>query len=84
MVNGSWFDTITIATPGRTSELTAGAVDRGINLGPVDDGHVRIAFDETTTEEIVVRLLAVFGAAVGRFVLMPTRYPSILSGIRNS
>jgi glycine dehydrogenase len=64
LVNGSWFDTITISTPGRASELMARAIDRGINLGPVDDGHVRIAFDETTSEEIVVSLLAVFGAAV--------------------
>jgi glycine dehydrogenase len=64
VVNGSWFDTITIATPGRAAELINGAIDRGINLGLVDDDHVRIAFDETTTDEIVVRLLEAFGAAV--------------------
>jgi glycine dehydrogenase len=64
LVNGSWFDTITIATPGRASELIAGALDRGINLGLVDDDHVRIAFDETTTEEILLKLLDAFGAAV--------------------
>jgi glycine dehydrogenase len=64
LVNESWFDTITIATPSRAAELIVRAIDRGINLGLVDDDHVRVAFDETTTDEIVVRLLDAFGAAV--------------------
>ncbi|HEX2403686.1 MAG TPA: aminomethyl-transferring glycine dehydrogenase subunit GcvPB, partial [Acidimicrobiia bacterium] len=64
LVNESWFDTITIATPSRAAELIVRAIDRGINLGLVDDDHVRVAFDETTTDELVVRLLDAFGAAV--------------------
>ena len=49
VVNGSWFDTITIATPGRAEELMGEALNGGINLGRVDEDHVRIAFDETST-----------------------------------
>ena len=64
VVNASWFDTITVGTPGRASELIDRAIDRRINLGLVDDDHVRIAFDETTTDAIVVTLLEAFGAAV--------------------
>ena len=62
VVNGSWFDTITVATPGRAEELIGEALDGGINLGRVDNDHVRIAFDEATSEQIVERLLEAFEA----------------------
>jgi glycine dehydrogenase len=65
VVNGSWFDTITVATPGRAGELIGAAQNGGINLGRVDEDHVRIAFDETTNEQIVERLLDAFGARIG-------------------
>jgi glycine dehydrogenase len=65
VVNGSWFDTITVATPGRAGELIGAARNGGINLGRVDEDHVRIAFDETTNEQIVERLLDAFGARIG-------------------
>ena len=64
LVNGSWFDTITVATPGRAEELIGESLKGGINLGRVDEDHVRIAFDETTTEQIVERLLDALGAGV--------------------
>ena len=63
--NASWFDTITVATPGRAADLIDKALDRGINLGRVDEDHVRIAFDETTTEQVVEKLLEAFGAGFG-------------------
>jgi glycine dehydrogenase len=62
--NASWFDTITVVTQGRAAELIDRALDRGINLGRVDEDHVRIAFDETTTDQIVEKLLEAFGASV--------------------
>ena len=62
VVNGYWFDTITVATPGRAEERIGEALKRGINLGRVDEDHVRIAFDETTTDQVVERLLDAFGA----------------------
>ena len=64
VVNDSWFDTITVATPGSAEELMTSALKRGINLGRVDEDHVRIAFDETTTEQIVERLLDGFRRSV--------------------
>ncbi len=61
VVNRSWFDTITVATPGRAAEVIEAAVELGINLGAVDQDHVRIAFDETTTDEVVADALRAFG-----------------------
>jgi glycine dehydrogenase len=62
VVNESWFDTLTVSVPGRATELVEAAVDRGLNLGRVGDDHIRVAFDETTTDAIVGRVLEVFGA----------------------
>ena len=62
VVNDSWFDTITVSVPGRAEEVIAAARDQEINLGKVDDDQVRIAFDETTTDEIVARVMSAFGA----------------------
>ncbi|HJQ90447.1 MAG TPA: aminomethyl-transferring glycine dehydrogenase [Acidimicrobiia bacterium] len=63
VVNGSWFDTITIATPGRAEKLMAETLKGGINLGRVDEDYVRIAFDETSTAQTVERLLDALGAS---------------------
>ena len=63
VVNGSWFDTITIATPGRAEKLMGETLKGGINLGHVDEDHVRIAFDETSTAQTVERLLDALGAS---------------------
>ena len=59
-VNDSWFDTLTVRVPGRARAVIAAALDQGINLGPVDDDHVRIAFDETSTDDLLTRLLGAF------------------------
>ncbi len=63
VVNETWFDTITVMVPGEASSVLARAVEAGINLGRVDADHVRIAFDETCDESVVMDLLAVFNAA---------------------
>jgi glycine dehydrogenase len=60
--NDTWFDTLTVRVPGRARDVIAAALDMGINLGLVDDDHVRIALDETTTEDVVARLLVAFSA----------------------
>ncbi len=62
LASETWFDTITVQTPGRAKEVVAGALQAGINLGFVDDGHVRVSLDEKTTEEIVLKVLVAFGA----------------------
>jgi glycine dehydrogenase len=62
LTSGTWFDTITVRTPGRAKGILAGALNAGINLGLVDDDHVRVSLDEKTTEEIVLKVLSAFGA----------------------
>ncbi|MEE8405894.1 MAG: aminomethyl-transferring glycine dehydrogenase [Acidimicrobiia bacterium] len=62
LTSGTWFDTITVRTPGRAKGILAGALKAGINLGRVDDDHVRVSLDEKTTEEIVLKVLSAFGA----------------------
>jgi glycine dehydrogenase len=64
-LNDSFFDTITVEVAGRAAEIVTAAVGDGINLGFVDNDHVRIALDETTTSEIVLSVLGAFGAAIG-------------------
>jgi len=62
LTSETWFDTITVRTPGRATEIIARALKAGINLGFVDDDHVRISLDEKTTEKIVLKVLVAFGA----------------------
>jgi glycine dehydrogenase len=64
VVNGSWFDTITARVPGGAPRVIAAALGRGVNLGIVDADHVRLAFDETTTDEVVALVLEAFDAGV--------------------
>jgi glycine dehydrogenase len=62
--NHFWFDTITVSVPGRAALLAEAAVEQGINLGLVDQDRVRIAFDETSTEDVVARVLGAFDVEV--------------------
>lgn len=62
LTSETWFDTITVRTPRRATEIVARALKAGINLGFVDDDHVRISLDEKTTEKIVLKVLVAFGA----------------------
>ncbi len=56
----SFFDTITVETPGRQSVLDHAAAAR-INLRAVGDSAIGIAIDETTTEETLLAVLKAFG-----------------------
>jgi len=62
VVNDSWFDTLTVRAPGRGGDIIEAAEELGVNLGVIDDDHIRIAFDETTTEGVVEKVLAAFGS----------------------
>jgi glycine dehydrogenase len=62
-VNDAFFDTLTVEAPGRARELVAAALSAGINLGLVDDDHLRIALDETTTAGIVSEVVSALGAS---------------------
>ena len=58
----SWFDTITVRTPGEAPEIVARALAAGVNLRLVDDDHVLVAFDEKTDDALVATVLGAFGA----------------------
>ena len=64
LVNETWFDTITVRAPGRAGALVEDALAVGINLGPVDQDHFRIAVDEKTDDALVTRLVEALGATV--------------------
>ncbi len=60
IVNPHFFDTLTVAVPGRASEVLATALANGVNLGVVDDDHVRVAFDETSDDTVLDAVLTSF------------------------
>jgi glycine dehydrogenase len=60
LANATFFDTLTVRTD-RAAELHATAVENGINLRKVDDNHVGVSLDETTTREDLELLVKVFG-----------------------
>jgi glycine dehydrogenase len=63
VVHGSFFDTVTARVPGRAAEVVGAALAGGVNLRLVDDDHVGIACDETTTLDRLAVVLGAFGVA---------------------
>jgi len=61
VVNEVYFDTLTIATGKHTADIHQAARQQGINLREIDDQHLGISLDETTTPEDVEQLLSLFG-----------------------
>ncbi|MCA1248271.1 aminomethyl-transferring glycine dehydrogenase [Massilia sp. MS-15] len=59
VLNTTWFDTLTVK--GDAAALHAAAEAAGINLRRIDDSHVGISLDETTTRDDLAALLAIFG-----------------------
>ncbi|GAY09156.1 aminomethyl-transferring glycine dehydrogenase [Pseudonocardia sp. N23] len=62
VVHGEFFDTVVARVPGRAAAVLQAAAADGINLRQVDSDQVAVACDEVTTEDIVARVLAAFGA----------------------
>jgi glycine dehydrogenase len=70
VINPTFFDTLTIATEERTAAIREAAVAHGANLRRVDEVHVGVSLDETTTREDVKLLWTIFapeGAALPDF-----------------
>ncbi|MBG6179209.1 aminomethyl-transferring glycine dehydrogenase [Arthrobacter sp. CAN_A1] len=61
VVHADFFDTILINVPGKAQEFLAKAEAAGINLRLVDEDHLGVSCDETTTEEHLATLAEVFG-----------------------
>ncbi|MEU6132722.1 aminomethyl-transferring glycine dehydrogenase [Saccharopolyspora sp. NPDC047091] len=63
--HAAFFDTLVAEVPGRAAEVVQAARDGGINLRHIDDDHVGVSCDETTTREALVRVAEAFGIAGG-------------------
>ena len=56
----TWFDTVTVNVPGKADEVMAAARDRKINLRAIDNDHVALSIDETTTPAVIDAVLESF------------------------
>jgi len=61
VTTSEFFDTITVRVPGRADAVCAAARERRLNLRRVDADTLGIAFDETTTRDVVADVWASFG-----------------------
>ncbi len=59
-----FFDTVTVSVPGEADAVVQVALERGYNLRHVDDDHVAIACDETTTLDDLQVVLGCFGVQI--------------------
>jgi len=66
VVHHAFFDTVLARVPGRADEVVAGARAQGVLLRRVDDDHVAVACDETTTGEILDRVAKAFGTVLAQ------------------
>jgi len=61
VVHEAFFDTVLLRTPGRAAEVVASALEQGVNLRHVDDDHVGVTVDETTTRDHLRAVWSAFG-----------------------
>lgn len=64
VVSRCFFDTFVVRLPNRAKWIAAHAEDAGINLRIIDDDHIGISLDETTTRDHIRSLWQVFAAPV--------------------
>jgi glycine dehydrogenase len=58
--NKIYFDTLNISVPGKAEAIQQSAVDKGVNLRPIDADTVGLSFDETTRLQDITALWEVF------------------------
>lgn len=58
--NKSFFDTLYFQTPVSAKMVCNKAIENKMNFNPVDDNHISISFDETTTIDNVNTILSIF------------------------
>lgn len=63
VVNDTWFDTLTVAVPGRAGDVVAAARTMGLHLRLIDDDHVGLSTSERTSASTVAAVLRSFGVA---------------------
>ncbi|MDN5794591.1 MAG: aminomethyl-transferring glycine dehydrogenase [Intrasporangium sp.] len=79
VVGDTWFDTITLAVPGRATQLVGRFLERGLNVRRVDEHHIGLSFDETTTHDTVGAVCEVLVADVADEAGEPSGIPESLS-----
>ncbi|MPQ99694.1 aminomethyl-transferring glycine dehydrogenase [Modestobacter sp. I12A-02628] len=65
VVHEHFFDTVTVAVPGRAAEVVAAAAEQRVNLRLVDADTVAVACDETTSLDTLRTVAAAFGVQPG-------------------
>ena len=70
IVYDNFFDTIEIAAP-NVESISARALDAGYNFCYTADGHIRISFDELSSDEESLKLLDIFGCASAATATVP-------------
>ena len=78
VVHPDFFDTILINVPGKAQEFQANAEAAGINLRLVDEDHLGISCDETTTTDHLATLADVFGVDTVAELPEPASVPADL------
>ena len=63
-VSSTFFDTLTVAVPGRAAAVVGAAAAERVNLRLVDPDTVSVALDETTTDATLATVAAAFGVAL--------------------
>ena len=66
-----FFDTVTVAVPGRADDVVARALAQGVNIRRVDADTVGMTVDETTDADDLARVLVAFGATLAPEVADP-------------
>ncbi|MGJ8673706.1 aminomethyl-transferring glycine dehydrogenase [Rubritalea sp.] len=61
VLNDSFFDTLTIKAPGMAADILEQGIAAGFNFRHIDADHIGMSFDETTTNDDVMTILAIFG-----------------------
>ena len=56
IVNSSWFDTLTLNTGDNTAAIIGRAEANNLNLRKIDDNHLGISLDETTSAKDIIQL----------------------------
>ncbi|MCU1506092.1 MAG: gcvP [Microbacteriaceae bacterium] len=62
VVSGNYFDTLTLSTDRAADRLVKAAYDAGFLIHKVDEDHVQLSVDETTSDEELLAIAVVLGA----------------------
>ena len=79
-----FFDTLTVAVPGRAADVVEAARGLGLHLRHVDDDRVGLSTSETTTRSTVARVLEAFGATADIDEVDQTLADSLPDGLRRT